>query len=57
VNHQGEPLPEALRNVDEKHLDPDGPPHPDRATEIKILRWAHGYQPWERDLWTGKAAQ
>jgi len=39
-------------NVDPKHLDADGPPHPDRATEIKILRWALGYGPTERDPWT-----
>ena len=42
-------------NVDPKHLDPDGPPHPDRATEIQILRWALDYGPTERDPWTQPA--
>jgi hypothetical protein len=53
----GEPLPESLCDVDDQHLRGDGPPHPDYATEIKILRWALGYRPTEVDLWTGKAAQ
>jgi hypothetical protein len=52
ANSHGVPLPEELRGVDEKHLHGDGPPHPDRSTEIRILRWALGYRANERDPWT-----
>ena len=49
--HQPTPTPD----VHPKHLDPDGPPHPDPATEVQILRWALGYGPTERDPWTAAA--
>ena len=39
------------------HLQPNGPKHPDHAVEVKILRWALGYRPGERDPWIDAAAQ
>jgi hypothetical protein len=52
ANSYGEPLPDSLCDVNEKHLHGDGPPHPDRATEIRILRWALGYNTREPDPWS-----
>lgn len=53
TNIYGEPLPEHLRDVEDRHLSGDGPPHPDPKVERSILRWALGYHATERDPWGG----
>ena len=42
---------EEIAAIDPRHLDPDGPPHPDPATERRILRQGLGYNPTEPDPW------
>jgi hypothetical protein len=40
------------RDIKPENLRGDGPAHPDRETEIRILRWALGYRDGEADPWT-----
>jgi hypothetical protein len=42
----------ARGDIKPENLRGDGPAHPDHATEIRILRWAHGYRDGESDPWT-----